>query len=768
MFSKEFLNGDLTVNELFDLQNEVWAKKNIGLFGISPNASMNPFLIRESLAYDQENYWNAGSCKLKDKFVESNIIKDKNKMINDTWVLEFNTINNLIRLSALFIYEAFTTSDNGDSSKLDNLSLIELVKKINDVDDREKRIGIAASKEYDGAEFVVTKQCVCYLPLVTQFGYRIKNSDYALRTQVARNPYLIRKINGVVKQNGWSWENGEFSGKNPFKKIKPYHYPLLNAILGEQVTEDNLSECFEKMPEFSNNSVLYFDFHWFDEVEQTVLFPSRRVINAERGKTINFASLINAPNRYRTREMQDLCSNLIIVKNKIKALEVSRSILFPPPNQHSSGFTFKDSESVFDAFKTTTNGLAGRVRVLLDNMYVEDNIVKCNYGGKVYTQYDIILGNVPEELKNQSNLSSLSRAPYNYLNDAKRVMFCAKLRSQAVRVSGQIDDLTHEVPARVVFADWKGYSFGDSFIISESFAKKLEREVHKSFALDKSVLSTFKVGQELEISDLVNIDKKDRFSSWRDITVSNITNEELTVTARAPFGVGDKITNLHGSKGIVSMILPDEDMPRLKNDLSDNMKAGNVDIIVPGISVYRRKSTGQIFEALTRSLGIPEMTLKKLYDRYSDKIKEYDSKSVFEFEGKEFSAPCGINHFIRLDHDATSKQSFAYIKSNYNYNLHTAEMELLNLAARGYYAILNELDIRSINKHINPVEKIRNMQETGIVKEEQTNTPYLKDYFKYLGWNFKTNQPLSRDDISSYWKDLYDVISNNEIDIFKD
>ena len=216
------------------------------------------------------------------------------------------------------------------------------------------------------------------------------------------------------------------------------------------------------------------------------------------------------------------------------------------------------------------------------------------------------------------------------------------------------------------------------------------------------------------------------------------------------------------------MILPDEDMPRLKNDLSDNMKAGNVDIIVPGISVYRRKSTGQIFEALTRSLGIPEMTLKKLYDRYSDKIKEYDSKSVFEFEGKEFSAPCGINHFIRLDHDATSKQSFAYIKSNYNYNLHTAEMELLNLAARGYYAILNELDIRSINKHINPVEKIRTMQETGIVKEEQTNTPYLKDYFKYLGWNFKTNQPLSRDDISSYWKDLYDVISNNEIDIFKD
>lgn len=770
MFSKEFLNGDLNINELFDLQNEIWGKKNAELFGISQNATLNPFSIRENLAYDLEDYWNGGTCKLKERLMSPDVkmFKDREKMVLDSWDLEFNSISNLIGLFALFIYTAYDKDNNGNSHKLSNAKVLELVSEINELPHTE-RMNVINSKIYNGVEFVVEKKPCCYLPVVTQFGYRIRNSEYALRTQVARNIYLLRKINGVVKQNGWVYKDGKFTdGKNHFKDVKPYNYPLLNAILGEQVTEDNFTKCLDLMPEFDKNSVLYFDFHWFDEVEQSVLYTSHKIINAEKGKTVNYASIINSPKKYTSREMADLCSNLIIVKNKIKALEVSRSVLFPPSNNYTAAFSFTDCNNIFDAFKVTTNGLAGRARVMLDNYYVEDGVVKVTYGGKTYNQYDIIMGNVPEEIKNQSNLSALSRAPYNYLNDAKRIMFCAKLRSQSVRVNGQIDDLTHEVPARVVFADLEGYSFGDSFVISESFAKKLEREVHKLFQLDKKSLAEYEVGQKLEIKDLVEIDQKNRFSALRDIVVDNVTNEDLSITARAPFGVGDKITNLHGSKGIVSIILPDEQMPYLKNDLSDNMKAGYVDIIVPGISVYRRKSTGQIFEALSRALDIPEMTLAKLEEKYSDVIKEYDSKSEFLLDGKTFFAPCGINNFIRLDHDAASKQSFAYIKSNYNYNLHTAEMELLNLAARGYYDILNELDIRSLNKHVNSIEKIRIMQETGVCPEGQSNTPYLKDYFKYLGWELETNKPLTREDVNSYWVDLYDVISNKEIDIFED
>jgi hypothetical protein len=192
------------------------------------------------------------------------------------------------------------------------------------------------------------------------------------------------------------------------------------------------------------------------------------------------------------------------------------------------------------------------------------------------------------------------------------------------------------------------------------------------------------------------------------------------------------------------------------------MKAGPVDVIIPGISVFRRKSAGQIFEAVTRALDIPELSLQELNDKYGDEIREYDKKSEFTFLGKEFSAPCGINQFIRLDHDATSKQSFAYIKSNYNYNLHVAEMELLNLAARGYYNILNELDIRSLNKHTNALNKIVAMQKNGSISEEPMNSSYLNIYMRYLGWDMRISNKLSNEEVDARWNALVSLFPTEE------
>lgn len=767
MFSKEFLNGDVDINELFQLQCEVWKNKNIDLFGISPNDPSNSFFIQNNLQRDQETYWNGeGTCQLKEKFLTTGIVKDKDRMLSDTFILSFNPISNLISLEARFIYSAEKKS-NGETHKVTPVDLLELVAKLNELT-REERDAAISAGEYNNYTFQAVVKRLAYLPLVIPYGYRLRNSDVALRTQASRNPYILRKINGVVKQKGWEYKDGEFKdGVNHFKDVGEHNYPLLNAILGEQVTEENFTKALDKMPEYSSSSALYFNYHWFEEVENSVLHTSRKFINAEKGRVINYAQVINSPRKYSNRELRDLCSSLIQTKgSKIKALEVSRSVIFSPQDENSRAFSFSDSVNIFDAFKVTTNALAGRVRVLLDNIYVEDGMLKVSWEGKEYNHYDLILGNVPDEMKGRTNLSVLSRSPYNYLNDAKRIMFCAKLRGQAVRVSGQLDDLTHEVPARVVFADLEGFSFGDSFVISESFAKKLHRNVTKVINTDRSILKQLEIGQKLEIDDLVAIDHKNRFSSWRDIRVEEIGTEGFTVSARAPFGVGDKITNLHGSKGIVSLILPDEEMPYLVNDLSENMPAGPIDIIVPGVSVYRRKSTGQIFEAISRALGIGEMTLEKLFKEYRKEIKEYDSKSVFEYNGKEFKAPCGINHVIRLDHDATSKQSFSYIKSNTKFNLHIAEMELLNLAARGCYGILNELDIRSLNKHSSSIAKVKEMQMRGICPTEQANMPYLRDYFKYLGWDFHIDNKNSKDYVENIWEELQEVVDNRELSIF--
>lgn len=770
----ELNRSQLSVNDLYSVQSRIWNEKNEELFGLSINQTDNPFMIELTLNGNLEDFWLNGTCLLKEKLLDGKTIKDKEQMLKDSWELEYNSISGLVGLSAKFIF------NNTSGKRVNKSTLAKVVEQLNDLTLEEREELTASGEvEIDDITYIVDKVRVAYLPLVLPLGYRLKNSECSLRTKVVRNDFLIRKVGGVVQQKKWSYKDGEFSdGVNHFSDVHENNYPFLNAILGEQVTEENFTRALDLMPEYDSVSVLYYNFKWFDEVKYKVL-TARKSVNPKQGGSINYVSVINSKNKYSKKQDKDLQSNLVIVHSKIKSLEVSRSVIYAPPATYLGPFNFHDAENLFDAFKVPTNNTAGRNRILLDNVYVEDNMLKVDFNGQTFNQYDIILGNVPDEYKEEftTNLSSLSRSPYNYLNDAKRIMFCAKLRGQAVRVKGQVDDLTHEVPARVVFADWRGFSFGDSFVISESFAKKLERNVTKKFELKKADIKNYEVGQSLTIEDLVAIDQKNRFSSWRDIHVSAIGDGNIEVTARAPFGVGDKITNMHGSKGIVSVILPDHLMPCLVNDLSENMPAGPVDIIVPGISVFRRKSTGQMFEASTRALGIGELTLEKLNRLHHNELAEFDANSQFIFVDKKFSAPCGINHFIRLDHDATTKQSFAYIKSNYNYNLHVAEMELLNLAARGYYNILNELDIRALNKHSNSIKRIRLMQKNGVLEDEVTNSPFLHDYMRYLGWDIHISNNLTNEEIDERWIELLEmfntdedleIVDNEEINIFSE
>lgn len=771
MFSKEFLNGDLEINEYYDMQSSVWRLRNQKFWGLTTHSQTDlesPFLIRETLLADQEDFWNDGTCVLKEHLLNNKKFRGREVLINNSWKLEYNSANRGVTLSALFVI-------SGDNKNLNSTKAVTVTNEINKLSDKE-RAQIIQDKVYKNYNL---SQCrVAILPLVTSLGYKLKNNECTLRVQASRNEFLIKKINGKIKyKNSWIFEDGEFKSvktgkaiKPPFDTINPAQYPLLSAAAGEEINADNLAKALTNLPEYDKDSVLYFNFRWFEEVERTVL-NSKSTINVKNGKIVSYAQEINAPKRRygkRNDKLRDLCTNLVITKSKMKALEVARTVIYAPKGDYSPAFSYKDSRYIFDAFKVTTNSLAGRARVLLDHFYVDDGIIKMMYKGKEYNQYDIIFGHGPKEIYDEDapNLSCLSLVRYNYLNDAKRIMFCAKLRGQAVPVKAQIDDLTHEVPARVVFADWEGYSFGDSFIISESFAKKLERNDKKRFEAKKEFLMELNVGDKLTHKDLAAIDGKDRFSSYRDIKVSEITPNDFAITARAPFGVGDKITNMHGSKGIVSIILPDDQMPRLKNDLSENMPAGPIDVIVPGVSIYRRKSMGQLFESITRALGIKETSLKTLYTKYKDKIAEYDNKSIFEFDGRTFKAPCGINNFIRLDHDACGKQSFSYIKTNYNYNLNMAEMELLNLASRGYYGILNELDQRSLSKHKNWFHKIKRLQQDGFIKDERMNLSQLQDYFRALGWDFRVGDTLTKEEISTEWQELLELVSNEEVDIF--
>jgi len=94
--------------------------------------------------------------------------------------------------------------------------------------------------------------------------------------------------------------------------------------------------------------------------------------------------------------------------------------------------------------------------------------------------------------------------------------------------------------------------------------------------------------------------------------------------------VGDKIAGRHGNKGVISKIVPQEDMPYLSDGTP-------VDIIISSLSVLARMNLGQLLEA---SLGIAGLTLGKTYalpvfEKISeDRISEELAKAGLPNDGK--------------------------------------------------------------------------------------------------------------------------------------
>ena len=90
---------------------------------------------------------------------------------------------------------------------------------------------------------------------------------------------------------------------------------------------------------------------------------------------------------------------------------------------------------------------------------------------------------------------------------------------------------------------------------------------------------------------------------------------------KRPISVGDKIAGRHGNKGVVSTIVPREDMPYLDDGTS-------VDIVLNPLGVPSRMNVGQILET---SLGLVGWKIGK---EMCEKIKDQGFKFIKkELEG---------------------------------------------------------------------------------------------------------------------------------------
>ncbi|MFA9454133.1 MAG: DNA-directed RNA polymerase subunit beta, partial [Candidatus Aminicenantaceae bacterium] len=139
-----------------------------------------------------------------------------------------------------------------------------------------------------------------------------------------------------------------------------------------------------------------------------------------------------------------------------------------------------------------------------------------------------------------------------------------------------------------------------------------------------------KVKRQIEALKLVHKEKCDTLKKGDELSPGVIQVIKVYIAMKRKMSVGDKVSGRHGNKGIVAKIVPEEDMPRLKDGTP-------VEIVLNPLGVPSRMNVGQILEThlglAAKALGIWIAT--PVFDGISEnEIKELLKKAGLPPGGK--------------------------------------------------------------------------------------------------------------------------------------
>lgn len=222
---------------------------------------------------------------------------------------------------------------------------------------------------------------------------------------------------------------------------------------------------------------------------------------------------------------------------------------------------------------------------------------------------------------------------------------------------------------------------------------------------------------------------------------------QVSVAQLRKIQVGDKLAGRHGNKGVISTILPEEDMPFLADGTP-------VDIVLSPLGIISRMNIGQVLEAhlgiaakkLGYKVATPSMAgpteelimeeLKKAGFPMDGKVQLYDGKTGLPYDKK---CTVGLTYFMKLIHMVEDK---IHMRSIGPYSLITqqplggkaqfggqrfGEMEVWALEGYGAAHTLQEmLTIKS--------DDVLGRAKTyeSIVNGEEIVAPHLPESFKVL------------------------------------
>jgi DNA-directed RNA polymerase subunit beta len=130
--------------------------------------------------------------------------------------------------------------------------------------------------------------------------------------------------------------------------------------------------------------------------------------------------------------------------------------------------------------------------------------------------------------------------------------------------------------------------------------------------------------RQVEILKKLYGEKVDRMKKGDELPPGVIKMVKVYVAMKRKLSVGDKMAGRHGNKGVISRVVPEEDMPYLPDGTP-------VDLVLNPLGVPSRMNVGQILEThlgwAARSLGLTVAT------PVFDGAKEYEIKELLEKAG---------------------------------------------------------------------------------------------------------------------------------------
>ncbi|CAN6445172.1 unnamed protein product [Victoria cruziana] len=227
----------------------------------------------------------------------------------------------------------------------------------------------------------------------------------------------------------------------------------------------------------------------------------------------------------------------------------------------------------------------------------------------------------------------------------------------------------------VAYMPWKGYNFEDTVLISECLthvsSQGPERITNEIPHLEPYLLRNLDrngivmLGFWVEIGDILVVVLSIQVSTAKETCLKLpiggrgrvIDVSCVYISHKCKIKVGDKVAGRHGNKGIISKILPRQDMPYLQDGIL-------VDMVFNPLGVPSQMNVGQMFEC---SLSLAGDLLGRYYkitpfdERYEQEAsrKLYSGKSrIFDGRtGDPFEQPViiGKSYMLKLIHQVDDK-----------------------------------------------------------------------------------------------------------------